>query len=119
MARNDYPNPGMTETLVASAARTTSSDSGALKGFGAPKVIRAQLNVTAASGTTPTLDVVIEDTLDNGATWNPIGTFTQKTAVAREAINITSPFADTIRVRWTVGGTTPSFTFTVAAYTEP
>lgn len=80
--------------------------------------IRAQLEVTAASGTVPTLDVVIEDSLD-GSTWNTIGSFTQATATARQVINITTPFSDTLRVRWTVGGTTPSFTFSVVLYTEP
>ena len=74
--------------------------------------LRCQINVTAASGTTPTLDVVIEDSLD-GANWNTVGTFAQKTAAAREVINITTPFADRLRARATVGGTTPSFTFGV------
>lgn len=103
-----------TENIVASAAKTTSGNTGVLpNSYANAKTLRAQLNVTAASGTTPTLDVVIEDTLDGGANWNAIGTFTQKTAAAREVINITIPFSDSLRVRWTVGGTTPSFTFAV------
>jgi hypothetical protein len=78
--------------------------------------MRAQLAVTAASGTTPTLDVVIEDTLD-GTNWNSVATFTQKTAAAVQAVDITSvAFSDRLRVRWTVGGTTPSFTFSVLIY---
>ena len=84
-----------------------------LGGYGPAQTLRAQLNVTAASGTTPTLDVVIEDTLDGGATWNTVGTFVQATAVTRSVINVTTPFADTLRIRWTVAGTTPSFTFAV------
>lgn len=74
-----------------------------------------QLSVTAASGTTPTLDVVIEDTLD-GTNWNAIGTFAQKAAAGREVINITVPFADQVRARWTIGGTTPSFTFAIDVF---
>lgn len=105
-------------TLVASAARTTSSDSGASPGWAPATTLRAQLNVTAASGTTPTLDVVLEDTLD-GTNWNVIGTFSQKTATSREVINVTAPFADNVRARWTVGGTTPSFTFAVLMHYEP
>jgi hypothetical protein len=110
------------DTVVALGARTASSDSGPLPEFGGASTFRAQLQVTAASGTTPTLDVVIEDTLD-GANWNTVATFTQKTAVAREVVNVLpakaesgtfSPlFADRLRVRWTIGGTTPSFTFSV------
>lgn len=102
----------VTRRVVASAARTASGDSGDLDGYGAASTLRAQLDVTAAAGTSPTLDVVIEDTLD-GVNWNTVATFTQKTAAGRQVTDITTPFAETLRVRWTVGGTTPSFTFAV------
>lgn len=103
---------GKTENVVASAARTANGDSGVLAGYGQPKTLRAQLNVTAISGVGATLDVVIEDTLD-GTNWNVVGTFAQKSATGREVINVTNPFADRLRVRWTVAGTTPSTTFGV------
>jgi hypothetical protein len=112
------PNAFETQTVVASAARTTSSDSGALAGYGVPSRLRAQLNVTAASGSTPTLDVVIEDTVDGGTTWNTIGTFAQKITTGREVIGVSIPFTETLRVRWTIGGATPSFTFSVNIYAE-
>ncbi len=51
------------------------------------------MNVTTASGTSPTLAVVVEDSIDGGATWNTIGSFAQKTAAGREVINITEPFS--------------------------
>jgi hypothetical protein len=110
-------DPGVVDTIVASAARTTSGDSGVLAGWGVPKTLRAQLNVTAASGTGPTLDVVLEDTLD-GTNWNVVGTFAQKVGPGREVINVTSPFSDRLRARWTVAGTAPSFTFSVLVYSE-
>ncbi len=105
------------ETVVNSAARTTSGDSGVLTGFGGVSTLRAQLEATVVGGVAPTLDVVIEDTLD-GTNWNTIGTFSQKTAASREVINVTTPFADRLRVRWTMGGTTPSFTFSVVVASE-
>lgn len=109
---------GFTKELVASAARTASGDSGVLAdNYGPAATIRAQLEVTAAAGTAPTLDVVIEDTLD-GATFNTIGTFAQKTAASREVVNITGVFSDKVRVRWTIGGAGPSFTFNVKASVE-
>lgn len=108
---------GQTSTVVASAARTVSGDTGALEGWGAVSTLRAQLDVTAASGTTPTLDVVIEDTLD-GVAWNTVAAFAQKVGVGREVLNVTTPFADRLRVRWTIGGTTPSVTFSVLVYSE-
>jgi hypothetical protein len=103
--------------LAASAARTASGDSGPIPGFGDRVSLRVQLNVTAftvAAGNT--LDVVVEDTLD-GTNWNPIATFAQKTAAGREVINITAPFTDRLRARWTVGGT-PAPTFSVLGYVE-
>lgn len=111
-------NTTVLETPVVSAARTAAAgNSGALAGYGYATTLRVQLAATAASGTTPTLDVVIEDSLD-GVNWWPIGTFTQLTAAGQQVINITTPFADTVRVRWTIGGTTPSFTFSVTWVTD-
>ena len=104
--------------LVASAARTATGNATPVTGLASADTLRVQLNVSAAGGTTPTLDVVVEDTLDNGATWNVIGTFAQKVAAGREVINITTPFTDQIRVRWTLAGTTPSFTFDVNAFVQ-
>ncbi len=116
-AQSPSPVAYAEETVVASAARTASADSGALTDYGGASSLRAQLDVTAASGTTPTLNVVVEDTLD-GTNWNVVGTFAQKTAAGREVINITIPFSDTLRVRWTIAGTTPSATFRVDVYSE-
>lgn len=110
-------DPGVVDTIVPSAARTSSGDSGVLDGWGVPTSLRAHLNVTAAAGTGPTLDVVLEDTLD-GVNWNIIATFAQKTAPGREVVNVTAPFADRLRARWTVAGTASSFTFDVMVYSE-
>lgn len=118
MAFETYSHRGLQETPVASAARTVSGDSGALGGYGIASTLRAQLNVSAASGTTPTLNVLIEDSVDGGVTWNTVGTFAQKTAAGREVINVTTPFTALLRVRWTIAGTTPSFTFAVDWYAE-
>jgi hypothetical protein len=118
MPRADLASGGQTDITVASAARTTTGNSGPIDGWGSAKTLRAQLNVSAASGTTPTLDVLIEDSIDGGATWNTVGTFAQKNAISREVVNVTTPFAETLRVRWTIAGTTPSFTFEVRIYSE-
>ena len=98
------------EKIVSEEEVVANGDSGTLTGYGPGSTIRAQLKVT--SGVGGTLDVVIEDSLD-GTTWNTIGTFTQATTVTREVINITTPFSDTLRVRWTVGGGAPDFDFEV------
>lgn len=102
-------------TLVPSGARTSSADSGPLLGFGTEVgALRLELAVTAVSGTTPSMTVVVEDTLD-GVNWNTLGTFTAVTAAGEQVLNVAQPFADQLRVRWTITGTTPSFTFSVFA----
>lgn len=116
MAYEDIIPAGVRGTPVASAARTATGSTGSLSGYGVTKTLRAQLDVTAASGTSPTLNVIIEDSLDGGTTWNTVGTFTQRTAAGREVINITTPFSPLLRVSWTITGTTPSFTFAVDWY---
>lgn len=100
------------DDLVPQGARTASGDSGVWDGFGRASTLLALLSVTAASGTSPNLTVFIEDTLD-GINWFTVGTFAARTAVGTETINVTSPFADRIRARWAISGTTPSFTFSL------
>lgn len=106
-----------TVELAGSLARTASGSSASTGGMTSRTTLRVQLSVTAASGVSPSLAVVLEDTLD-GENWNTIGTFAAKTAVGREVINIEAPFTETVRARWTLSGTAPSFTFAVLAYAE-
>lgn len=73
------------------------------------------INITAMSGTTPSLTVFVE-TLDPVTnTWFPHSATggkngTQYTAVDKYVIPITN-FGQQIRLRWTVGGTGASITF--------
>ncbi len=97
--------------ILETLPRTTNGNSDSIKAIGGESV-RAQLNVTAATGTSPTLSVLIEDSLD-GINYNTIGTFAQKTAAGREIINITTPFSENLRVSWAIAGTSASFTFSV------
>ena len=105
------------ETLVASAARTASAAGALLSGFGRADTLRVQVTVTARSGTNPTLNVIVEDTLDDGVNWNTIKAFTELIAVGQEVVDVTTPFSDNIRVSWIIGGTdTPTFTFAVVVH---
>ncbi len=108
----------ITQTLIANGTRTTSSNGSSVGGFGDATMFRAQLNVLVASGTAPTLDVVVEDTLDGGATWNTVLTFAQAVGVTRQVVNLTTPFSDDLRTRWTIAGTSPSFQFSVVAVAQ-
>jgi len=110
-------NPASTVTLLASGAKTATGASTAVGGFAAARLLVLQLNVTATSGTAPTLDVVVQDTVD-GTNYNTIATFTQATGTTREVIRLTTAFTDTLRVSYTIGGVTPSFTFAVITWAD-
>jgi len=109
--------PNSTVTLLASAARTTTASAAGVSGFAAANNLVIQLNVTAASGTLPTLDVVVQDTVD-GTNYGTIATFTQASSVTKEVIRLATPFTDTLRVVYVFAGTTPSFTFSVLTYAD-
>lgn len=72
----------------------------------------AHLHVTAVSGTNQTLDVTIQDSSDN-STWADLASFTQATAKTSERITISGSVDRYIRAKWTLGGTSPDFTFAV------
>lgn len=112
--------------LAASAARTANGNGSTFGGFSAGDRIAAQLSVSARSGTNPTLDVVIQHSIDGGTTWFDLITFTQATATGNELklyaeVDASSAqvIGDELRAKWTIGGTnTPSFTFSVKVAVE-
>ncbi len=122
------------ETLEASAAHTASGDTGSfqVETYGTADIL---LDVTVASGTSPTLDVYIEKLLPDGTTWQDIYHFPQATtaygkkavsligqapdeftvqnqAIAASAI-VTTLFGAIWRISWVLTGTSPSFTFSI------
>lgn len=111
---------GSADLALASAARTTSSTIG-LPNLGGPAaVVVIEVNVTAVSGTTPTLQVALEDTFD-GTNWNNVsnvsGSNITTTGRVVKRLNLQdTPCTENVRLSWTIGGTTPSFTFSVNVY---
>lgn len=111
---------GLAETALASAARTESGESelsGDYSGYGE---ILALLAVTAHSGTTPTLDVKIQHSVDGGTTWHDLQAFTQVAETDGTELKVVSRYyaADTqkafgskLKIVWTIAGDTPSYTF--------
>ena len=79
------------------------------------EVIALFVNVTAASGGTPTLDVKVQDSPD-GITWYDVPSLAtaQFVTTGSEAVRITvgTKLAEKVRLDWTISGTGPSFTFT-------
>lgn len=100
--------------FLPSSARTVSSNSGNGQYVGDNRNAVIYLDVTAVSGSSPTLSVVIEDTID-GVTYDAVDTFTTVTGVTRALKRITN-FSRYMRISYTIGGSSPSFTFGVRAY---
>lgn len=121
-------------TLLASTTQTTSDvAAGYLPVQGFTQAV-LQLSVTAASGTSPTLDLYLQKRLPDGATYTDLAHFTQATTTgnwyvsmvtganaaaaaqdaALAAASVASiDFQGAWRLKWVIGGTSPSFTFAV------
>jgi hypothetical protein len=116
--RRGHAVPGQ-QVVVPSAARTATGNGDTLTGWHAGAVAYAgaaapqsRLSITAASGTTPSLTVIVEDSPD-GATWTTRDTYPAQTTTATVTRALPTTLAAFQRVRWTISGTTPSFTFSV------
>lgn len=98
-------------TLAASAARTESASGSALE-LGHRGLLRLLLDCTASDGTEPSLLVIVETSKD-GTTWRELGAFTALLAAGSQRASFGG--ADRfVRARWALGGTSPSFTFSVS-----
>lgn len=116
-------------TLFASAARTATTNGSAVSlkkrskpitndSEGYNRHMMVFLDVTAASGTSPTLDLTVEGRVtgsDNWITLTPASAWTQATAATEQVRRYEGPLPDEIRAVATIGGTSPSFTFSVKA----
>lgn len=122
--------------LIAPAAQTATGQGGGVAVAGITEML-VVVNVTAVSGTTPTLSVYLQSSSDGGTTWYdlPHGGSLILSSVAQQGAvepsgnrNIISGatgtlkaaaryvvFGQYVRAAWAIGGTTPSFTFEVDA----
>lgn len=114
--------------VFASAARTSTANSSDFENR-TSRGVRLFLDITAASGTTPTLDVKVQskDTETGKYVDLPGGAFAQKTTTGTDDLVIYPGVAETAnrsvsdvlsrdwRVVATIAGTTPSFTFSIGA----
>ena len=109
------PGPAVPLIEVASAARNASGNSGAISNA-TGGAISGLIVVSAASGTTPTLDVGLEESYDNGTTWTQVWAAQRFTGTATAVI---PPMlvGGLRRWTWTVGGSSPSFTFAITVNT--
>lgn len=114
-----YIHPAVTGIAdVASAALTTSSTTAAISnnlgnGF------QVNVNVSAVTGTTPTLDFRVEESFDGGTNWVTLYEMQRITAVGNYNTPILRASGRHIRYVQTVGGTSPSFTRSVVRNVLP
>lgn len=101
--------------LLPSAARTASANGDGAEEFGETSQLFVQSAVTARSGTNPTLNVVIQHSIDGGANWHDLITLAEQTNTGVVTGSTSAIYGDQLRAKATIGGTTPSFTFEVRA----
>lgn len=97
--------------ITATADGTSVDQTTATTAYGAAAI----LSVSAVSGTTPTLDVIVQHSTNNSV-WVDLITFSQENAVNGQYLETTATTTVNryVRAKWTVAGGTPSFTFNVA-----
>lgn len=85
------------------------------------KNIQAHLSVGAQSGTTPTLDVKIQESDSLGSGYADISgaAFTQLGAATGEETIVFTTNKQYIRVSYTLGGTSPAYDFGVVVQLRP
>lgn len=108
------------DVVLTGTAASAGTNSGPIATAGMAADVVCHIHVTAATGTTPTLAIAIEQSDDNSS-YSAVtggGTAANITAAGNATINarITKPY---VRVTSTIGGTTPAFTYRVLALVIP
>lgn len=102
-------------TLQSSVTKTATFNSASVE-IGDQSTARLDLVVSAASGTTPTLDVKLQTSVD-GSTWVDVASFAQQTTTTAGVHKVFTGLDRFVRIVATIGGTTPSFTYAVTGET--
>lgn len=108
--------------VVASTQETVDGDSGTLRLRSDGDRLHLTIDVTAVgTDIDETLDVTVEWSQDDGTTFaasDPADAFTQITQPdgAQTIVKAFDVKAPAYRIVWTLGGTTPDFTFSVSEY---
>ena len=74
-----------------------------------------ELKVASVSGTSPTLDVYIEGKFEATGDYKTLASQTEITGTGTWFFTVNPLIFRYIRIRWVIGGTSPSFTFGVYA----
>ena len=87
-----------------------------LGALSATQLMTAALHVCSVAGTTPTLVVKLRSSATAGGAYVDRITFTSANTISSQLLTVAGAVTDTWwRAEWTIGGTTPSFLFALAA----
>lgn len=100
--------PGIIADVASAAIATTTTTAAFTPTFGCAYSI--SIPVTVVSGTTPTMDVSIEESDDSGTNWFKVYDFPRITATGIYRSPVMTLTGNRVRYVQTIGGTTPSFT---------
>lgn len=106
-------------TFLASAARTTSGDSGTVVDLGAYPNGNVFIGVTAASGTTPSMLVTFQSCPDTTPANCIDHTTTSAITTTGNTLMKLNNFGRYVLIKYAITGTTPSFTFSVKGAFKP
>jgi|ERR1041384_1089609 hypothetical protein len=101
------------------AASTVNSGAVAAPAEGGPMIVGA--HITTAGGTTPTLDVTVEQSANGSTGWATVtGSALAQITAAGNRVGFVAPTQPYVRIVATIGGTTPTFTgrIAVAMFTD-
>ena len=100
--------PGIITDVTSAALTTTTTTAAFTPTYGTSYSV--SIPVTAVTGTTPTLDVSVEESDDSGTNWFKVYDFPRITATGIYRSPILPMTGNRVRYVQTVAGTTPSFT---------
>jgi hypothetical protein len=100
--------PGIVADVASAALTTTTTTAAFTPTFGTSYSV--SIPVTAVTGTTPTLDVAIEESDDSGSNWFKVYDFPRITGSGIYRSPLIRIVGNRVRYVQTVGGTSPSFT---------
>lgn len=114
MINNPYTIPKKQSVTVLNMASTTETTNGQTANLTVDALgeLLVGINITSVTGTTPVLNIYV-DSLGVDGVWYNIWSGSQISSDGSQVAQLTN-FGQTIRLRWVIGGTTPSFTFSAS-----
>ncbi len=74
--------------------------------------VGANISISSVTGTSPTIDITLEESKDNGLTWAPVYQFPR--AISATNLDVWKTSVNSrMRFSWVTGGGTPSFTLNI------